>query len=89
MALQSISPFQISAEDHSKLLCPSTRQLHDTNLAKMNLGSFGFEAQEPFPTICLSDTIYKFPVDREFYRSIDSDYHIAVPLPLSLAAHLV
>ena len=55
----------------------------------MDLGTFRFETEKALSSICLSDTVYKFSVDGELHRSVDSDNHVAIPFPLALAAHLI
>ena len=45
----------------------------------MDLGTFCFETKKALSSICLSDTVYKFSVDGELHRSVDSDNHVAIP----------
>ena len=64
-------------------------ELEDADVAEVDLGSFGFEAEVAFAHGRLADAVDELAVDRELYGAIDADDIVGVPFAFAFATHLI
>ena len=64
------------------------RQLHDADVAEVNLGAFGLQAEVTLAHRRLAHAVDELAVDRQFHHAVHADHVVLVPLSLALAAVL-
>src|SRR5207248_949269 len=64
------------------------RQFHDPDVAEVDFGAFGFEAEVAVLDGGLADAVDEFAVHGELDDAVHADYVVDVPLALALAAVL-